>query len=132
MKKLLFAQMIALSAAAMAQPSVPIEGQWTNPKGSVVIEVMKCGATYCGKVVRASPEAKADARQGGTPDLVGTNLLSGFKADGKGGWTGRVFLPKRNMHATGTIRSLGANQISVKGCAIAGLVCKEQRWRRVG
>ena len=132
MKKLLFAPVLALSAAAMAQPVAPIEGQWTNPKGSVVIEVAKCGAVYCGKVVKASPQAKADARQGGTPNLVGTNLLSGLKPDGKGGWVGRVFLPKRNMHATGTIRAVGGNQMSVKGCAIAGLVCKEQRWTRVG
>jgi uncharacterized protein (DUF2147 family) len=63
---------------------------------------------------------------------VGRNLLSGFTPDGKGGWTGRVFLPKRNMNATGTIRPVGASQLSVKGCAIAGLICKEQRWRRVG
>lgn len=132
MKKLLFMPLIALSAAAFAQPAAPIEGQWTNPKGSVVIEMSKCGAAYCGKVISASPEAKADARAGGTPNLVGRNLLSGFTPDGKGGWTGRVFLPKRNMHATGTIRALGSDQLSVKGCALVGLVCKEQRWRRVG
>lgn len=131
MKNYLIMPLFALSAAAIAQPAAQIEGQWTNPKGSVVIEVAKCGASYCGKVISASPEAKADARAGGTPNLVGRNLLSGLKPDGNGGWTGRVFLPKRNMHATGTIRAVGNGQISVKGCALAGLICKEQRWRRV-
>lgn len=132
MKKLLILPLLALASAAGAQPAAPIEGQWTNPKGSVVIEMARCGAAYCGKVVKADPKAKADARAAGTPDLVGRNLLSGFTPDGKGGWTGRVFLPKRNMHATGTIRAVGADQLSVRGCAIAGLVCKEQLWRRVG
>lgn len=132
MKKLLLMPLIALPTVVLAQPATPIEGQWTNPKGSVVIEMAKCGAAYCGKVISASPEAKADARAGGTPNLVGRNLLSGFTPDGKGGWTGRVFLPKRNMHATGTIRPVGAGQLSVKGCALVGLICKEQLWRRVG
>lgn len=132
MKKLLILPVLAIATAAGAQPASPIEGQWTNPKGSVVIEMTKCGPAYCGKVVQASPKAKADARAGGTPDLVGKNLLSGFVPDGKGGWTGRVFLPKHNMHATGTIRAVGTGQLSVRGCAIAGLVCKEQLWRRVG
>jgi len=132
MKKLLILPLLACASVAAAQPVAPIEGQWTNPKGSVVIEMTKCGPFYCGRVVRASPEAKADARAGGTPNLVGSNLLSGFKPDGKGGWVGRVFLPKRNMHATGTIRAVGTDQLSVRGCAIVGLVCKEQRWRRVG
>lgn len=132
MKKLLILPLIALASAAVAQPVAPIEGQWTNPKGSVVIEMTKCGTAYCGKVIRADAKAKADARAGGTPNLVGSNLLSGFKPDGKGGWVGRVFLPKRNMHATGTIRVVGSDQLSVRGCAIVGLVCKEQLWRRVG
>ena len=118
-------------AAAPANAAHPLDGKWTNPKRSVVIDMSPCGNAMCGKVVSASAEAKADAREGGTPNLVGKNLLSGFTPDGNGGWKGKVFLPKRNMNATGTIRLNGANAIVVKGCAVAGLICRDQRWTRV-
>lgn len=127
---------LILSTALVAAPAgaagaAPIDGKWTNPKHSVVIDMKPCGPAWCGKVVSASAEARADARDGGTPELIGKHLLHDFKPDGKGGWTGRVFLPKRNMTATGTIRMAGPNTIVVKGCAIAGLICKDQRWTRV-
>jgi len=42
-----------------------------------------------------------------------------------------VFDPKRNIRAPATIRLEGDNAITVRGCAIAGmLLCKEQRWTR--
>ena len=123
---------IALLPLASAASAVPIEGRWQNPKDSVIIDVAPCGAgTFCGKVSWASPKARADARKGGTQRLVGTRLLTGLKPDGEGGWKGRVYLPKRNMHAGATVRAAGNNALLVKGCAIAGMVCKQQRWTRV-
>jgi len=121
-----------LPIAAAANAAVSIEGKWKNPKGSVIIDVAPCGAaTFCGKVTWASAEAKADAREGGTRTLVGTSLLTGLRATAPGTYRGRVLLPKRDMHATAHVRTAGPNAISVKGCAIAGLLCKEQRWTRV-
>ena len=132
LQKLAFAAALTLAVPTVAGAAAPIAGKWTNPKGSVVIQMAPCGPAWCGRVVSATAKARADAREGGTGDLIGKNLLSGFKPDGKGGWSGRVFLPKRNMHATGTIRAVGGDALSVKGCALAGVICKEQRWRRVG
>ena len=122
----------ALLPLASAASAVPIEGRWQNPKDSVIIDVAPCGGgTWCGKVSWASPKAKAAARKGGTRSLVGKRLLTGLRPDGKGGWKGRVYLPKRNMHAGASIRSAGNNALLVKGCAIAGMICKQQRWTRV-
>lgn len=128
---LILSLILAAAPTAAASAATPIEGKWTNPKRSVVIHMSPCGDAICGKVISANAKAKADAANGGTPDLIGKNLLSGFKPNGKGGWTGRVFLPKQNMHATGTIQIESANAIVVKGCAIAGLICRDQRWTRV-
>ncbi len=121
----------ALMPLAAAAYAAPIEGRWQNPKDSVIVNVARCGNAYCGKVAWASAKAKADARKGGTANLVGTRLMSGFTPDGNGGFKGKVLLPKRGIHATGTIRQDGNNAMLVKGCAIAGLSCKEQRWTRV-
>jgi uncharacterized protein (DUF2147 family) len=122
----------ALLSLASAASAVPIEGRWQNPKDSVIIDVAPCGAgTWCGKVTWASPKAQAAASKGGTTNLVGKQLLTGLRPDGNGGWKGRVYLPKRNMHAGATIRAAGNNALLVKGCAIAGMICKQQRWTRV-
>ena|SRR5688572_10654454 len=122
----------ALLSLASTANAVPIEGRWQNPKDSVIIDVTPCGGgTWCGKVTWASPKAQAGARKGGTTNLVGKQLLTGLRPDGNGGWKGRVYLPKRNMHAGATIRAAGNNALLVKGCAVAGMICKQQRWTRV-
>jgi uncharacterized protein (DUF2147 family) len=118
------------AAPALAQASV--EGRWTNPKRSIVIEVARCGQAWCGTVVSATPKAKANARKGGTPNLVGTRILSGARPVGKGVYKGRGFIPKRNISAPATIRQRGPNVMEVEGCALGGLLCKEQRWTRAG
>jgi uncharacterized protein (DUF2147 family) len=123
---------MALLSLASAAHAEPIEGRWQNPKDSVIIDVAPCGAgTWCGKVSWASPKAKADARKGGTERLVGTQLLTGLKSDGKGGWKGRAYLPRRNMRANAIIRTAGADTMVVRGCLVGGMICKEQRWTRV-
>jgi uncharacterized protein (DUF2147 family) len=122
----------ALLPMASAAYAEPIEGRWQNPKDSVIIDVAPCGAgTWCGRVTWASPKAKADARKGGTERLVGTQLLTGLKPDGNGGWKGRAYLPKRNMRANAIIRTAGFDTMVVRGCLVGGMICKEQRWTRV-
>jgi uncharacterized protein (DUF2147 family) len=127
----------ALLGALTALPlsgagAAPLEGQWTNPKRTVVVKVAPCGDAYCGTVVKASAKARANARKGGTANLIGTRILSGLKPAGRGTYKGRVFVPKRNVYASATVRQVGANVMEVEGCALAGIICDEQRWTRVG
>ncbi|MEO6432490.1 MAG: DUF2147 domain-containing protein [Sphingomicrobium sp.] len=120
------------SSTATAATKAPLEGQWKNPKGTVVVEVGPCGGTYCGTVVQANAKARAKARQGGTPNLIGTRIMTDMRAIGAGVYKGKAFDPKRNIHAPATIRVLGPSLISIKGCLVGGFICKEQRWTRVG
>ena len=122
--------LVAAPAAAIAK--APLEGQWKNPKGSVVVRVGPCGPSYCGTVVDASAKAKATARKGGTANLVGTRILHDVRPVGNGTYKGQAFDPKRNIHAPATIRMQGASTLVIRGCVLSGLICKEQRWTRVG
>jgi uncharacterized protein (DUF2147 family) len=136
MKVILFRTALALlavvAASAPASAQEALEGQWRNPKGSIVVRVAPCGDGYCGTVVRASNKAKAGARKGGTPNLIGTRILTNLRPAGKNSYRGQAFEPKRKIHAPATVRVVGPNAIEVKGCAIGGmLLCKEQRWTRV-
>lgn len=128
---------VMISAGVLAWPSValakaPIEGRWVNPKGSVTVRVAPCGTAYCATVIDASAKAKATARKGGTPSLIGTQVMSDFRPKGDGTYRGRAFDPKRNIRAPATIRMIGESTLVVRGCVISGIICKEQRWTKVG
>ena len=126
--------MAVTAALPFAASARGLEGQWRNPKGSVVVKVTTCdgGTAYCATVIDASDKAKASARRGGTPRLIGTQILTDLKPTGNGIFRGRAFEPKRNIRAPATVRVVGPDTITVKGCLISGIICKQQRWTRVG
>ena len=124
---ILLAAMVPVTASAKAA----IEGRWINPRGSVIVRVAPCGDAYCGTVIEATDKAKAAARRGGTPNLIGTQILWGMRPTGDGTLRGQVFDPKRNIRAPATIRIMGGSTLVVKGCLFSGFICKEQRWTRV-
>ena len=117
----LLAATLPVHAAAQAA----LEGHWKNPKGSVIVNVARCGDAYCGTVSWASAHNR---EKGTTP---GTRVLSDLKPLGNGLYRGRAFEPKRNISGSALVRQDGPNVMVVKGCAVMGLLCKEQRWTRV-
>ena len=125
----LIASIVLLAASPVSAQA--LEGQWTNYKKNVVVQVERCGSAYCGRVVQATEKAKAKARKGGTPNLVGTQILTGLVPAGQGKFRGRAFVPKRNIHATATVRQLSDDVMQVQGCVLGGLLCDNERWTRV-
>ena len=122
---------LLLLAAAPAQGAQSLEGQWTNYKKNVVVKVERCGTAYCGRVVQASAKAREKARKGGTPNLVGTQILTGLTPVGGGKFRGKAFVPKRNIHATATVRQISNDVMQVQGCVLGGLLCDNEKWTRV-
>lgn len=127
MKTILIRAAILATAAALpvAAFAAPIEGQWKNAKGTVVVRVAPCGNSHCGTVAWASAHNRDE---GVTP---GTRVLSDLRPVGNGTYKGRAFEPKRDIAGSATVRQAGPNVMVVRACAIAGLICKEQRWTRV-
>lgn len=125
------AAMLAATPISAQPPSSPA-GLWQNPHRSVFVRTGSCGAErWCGWVAWASAEAEADARDGGTPTLVGTELLRGFERDGPDSWTGTVFVPDMNRRFASRIDAVSANELRIRGCVLGGLFCKTQVWTRV-
>ena len=125
-----------LAAGMMAAPAGAAEadkalGIWRNPKNSVHIRLHPCADRVCGTVIWANAKALADAREGGTPVLVGTQLFRDFRQVRKGQWKGKVFVPDLGRTFTGTMVVADANTIKGKGCLVAGLICKSQTWTRI-
>jgi len=113
---------LGASSAAVAQN---LEGKWANPKKSVIVNVARCGDGYCGTVSWATAKNRD---KGATP---GTRVLSNLKPAGAGVYKGSAFEPKRNIRGQATVHQVGDNVMIVKGCAVMGLFCKEQRWTRI-
>jgi uncharacterized protein (DUF2147 family) len=133
MRILLAATIMALgfaSAPVAAQPST-VEGQWANPKRSMVVSVSGCGSDdYCAVVVKASDKAQANARKGGTLHFIGTEILKVHPV-GQGTFKGTAFDPETNMNVSATVRVVGPASMDIKGCAFLGLICDEQRWTKI-
>lgn len=119
--------LLALTAAQSA-PRAPIEGLWKNPIGSAIIAITPCGRALCGKVVWASARGRREAAKG-APNVVGTVVLTGLRP-AHGRWTGTLFIPDDNVHVSAHLEPVGARQLKLTGCAVAGLFCRTQVWIR--
>jgi uncharacterized protein (DUF2147 family) len=127
MKQLLLS--IAAVSVALGVPSPAfgqaIEGKWANPKRSVIVRVARCGEAYCGTVSWASAKNR---EKGAEP---GTRVLSDLRPAGEGIYKGRAYEPKRNIRGSATVRQIGPDTMVVRGCAVLGVFCSEQRWTRI-
>ena len=115
---------VTLGASGPANAQA-LEGKWANAKRSVIVHVARCGDAYCGTVSWASAKNR---QKGAEP---GTRVLSELRRTGGGIYKGKAFEPKRNIHGSATVRQVGPDTMVVKGCAVIGLFCSEQRWTRV-
>ena len=118
-------------AMAGSPPEAPIASEWRNPSNSVHVRIDPCGGAICGTVTWASDKAIADARRGGTGQLIGTRLFRDLKPSGNGKWSGKVFVPDIRQTFSGTIQFQGGDKMVGKGCVLFGIVCKSQTWSRV-
>ena len=118
------------SAPAAALASGGPSGLWTNPHHSVIVRTAPCGGQLCGTIVWASAAAQKDARDGGSGQLVGTELLRNFRAESRGRWSGSVFVPDMGRSFDSTIVQQGPNALNIAGCILHGLICKHQLWTR--
>ena len=106
-------------------------GVWKNPSNSVHVEIRGCGKGGCGYVVWANDKAKADARRGGTKQLIGVQLFREFTRQPNGSWKGKVFVPDLNKILTGTVTPQKDGTLRARGCLVAGIGCKSQIWTRL-
>ncbi len=120
-----------LAAAAAPAGADPVLGTWSNPKGNVAVRTARCGDAICGKVIRAAREAQQKARAAGTARLVGTRILSGFRAAGAGRWQGEAFVPDMGVTVTATMVLIGRDTLEIEGCGLGGYLCRKQVWRRI-
>lgn len=125
--------LVGAATAAWAAPPAEVSpiGTWQNPKHTIAVRVEQCGEQLCGKIVSASAEAMADAREAGVEKLIGTQLLRDYRPSGKLRWSGTVYVPDMGRSFSSHIVQPAPNTLRISGCLIAGFLCKSQDWTRV-
>jgi uncharacterized protein (DUF2147 family) len=125
----LLATVATLATAAPAGATALVEGYWRSPRSTVVIHIAPCGPQLCGTVTWANERAKRNASKN-VANLIGARLLTGLKG-GPTRYTGSVWLPDQDIHATAKVQVLSERSLQVSGCVFFGLLCKSQVWPRV-
>jgi uncharacterized protein (DUF2147 family) len=131
MKRLFIAlaTLLVATTPASANAKSNLEGRWKNGRMEIVIG--PCGRALCGTVVKASARQQAKAQNGSGTNLIGARVIDNIQPAGSGVYRANVFVADRDMQARGTIRQLGPNRLTVRGC-VWGFLCKTTNWDRIG
>ncbi|QCQ23044.1 DUF2147 domain-containing protein [Desulfoglaeba alkanexedens] len=153
MKKLmvLAAGIMFLWAAsdAIGAESDGILGVWTTQGGKYKVEIFKCGAAFCGKVVwLAEPEYPAGDEKGmagkakvdrNNPEeslrsrpLLGLQMMKGFtySADNSTWEGGTIYDPDNGKTYKCKITQPNADQLNVRGFIGFSLLGRTEKWVR--
>ena len=79
-----------------------------------------------------SDSQRAKAKKGSGVELLGLRMIRDLTLDEPGRYKGRVFVADKDMTVKGTVTVVSDQKIKVRGCALAGIVCREREWVRTG
>jgi len=126
-----------LAAAAAVNPDSAI-GRWRTETRNGVVEVERCGASICGKLVSSDGlRTNPDMRDINNKDanlrsrkLMNLQIISGFTRESDGWSGGSIYNGEDGGTYKATVTPIDADHLKVKGCIIWPL-CKSQTWTRI-
>jgi uncharacterized protein (DUF2147 family) len=125
---LLAALALAIAAPALADP---VDGTWkTFPDDNGdfgYIRIAPCGDKICGVLIKSFDKA---GKPLASPN-IGKKIVWDMVAKGGGAYGGgKIWSPDRDQTYASKM-ALKGDVLTVKGCALMGLVCRGQDWTRV-
>jgi uncharacterized protein (DUF2147 family) len=112
----------ALLAAATSAHAADPYGTWTRPSTGAQISFYDCSGKLCAKVVSVKDQTKKDA--------VGKVIMTGAAKSGDNAWKGDLLNTEDGKTYSGTVTYQGAKALNLKGCALGGLICKDETLTR--
>lgn len=115
-------------------------GVWLTEKGDARVQVGRCGANLCGKVVwlkdpidHATGKPAIDD-QNRNPALrnrpvLGLQLFVGMHPAGPNSWSGQIYNADDGQTYDSTVAQSDADHLQVRGCV--GPLCGGETWTRV-
>ncbi|MCZ7483127.1 MULTISPECIES: DUF2147 domain-containing protein [Rhizobium/Agrobacterium group] len=99
-----------------------IDGNWARGDGKAKVLIAPCGEKICATNTWIKP---------GTPkEKTGDRLIMDIKESEAGIYSGTAFDPQRDKSYRITV-TLAGNNMTTKGCIVAGLLCKGISWTRI-
>ncbi len=124
---------------ATAQPDDAVLGRWRTTAQNGVVEIERCGAALCGRLVdaaalRANPDQRdVRNRRSALRDrpIKGLVVLQDFSG-GPQTWSGGpLYDPESGQSAaTGRLTLAEPDRLTVQAC-VAPLLCRTQTWTRL-
>jgi uncharacterized protein (DUF2147 family) len=129
---------MAIAPALAADPS----GDWLTGDKKGKVRMINCGGALCGVLVWLEEpldprtnqpkidKRNADASKQGRPLLGIPIVLNMMPSITPQSWVGDVYNAEDGKIYSGSFTMLGPNTGQLKGCVLAGLICKQQIWTR--
>ena len=115
--KSIVAAAAVLGLASAAQAAEPF-GTWTRPSTGAQISFYDCGGKLCAKVVGVKDQTKKD--------MVGKVIMTGAAKSGDNAWKGDLLNLEDGKTYSGVVTLVSAGALNLKGCALGGLICKDE------
>lgn len=130
MRKMLIATAMIFSAS-MAFAADPVEGLWkTKPDDNGNyghVQVAPCGAKLCGVLTEAFDGTGTEMES----ENIGKQIVWDMVANGDGTYgDGKVWAPDRDKTYNSKM-ALSGDTLSVSGCVLGGMICRDSDWVRV-
>jgi uncharacterized protein (DUF2147 family) len=134
------AALVCFAAATPASAGDP-RGNWMTQDGKAKVAIASCGAGLCGNIVAltepndpATGKPKTDSNNPDaakrTRPMVGVQIVIDMKPDTADKWKGQVYNAEDGKTYSGSITLVDAKTLTLQGCALGGLICKNQTWTR--
>ncbi len=127
-------------AAGQAAYAASITGTWFTHKAKAKIEITRCGAGLCGRIVwlrsardsRGQPvrdERNRDRQLRARP-VLGLRTFTGLQPISPGRWVGLIYNPEDGRTYRANLMMTASGAIRVEGCRVAGSACGARNWLR--
>lgn len=129
---------LMLLATPVVAQDASILGRWRTTDEGGVVEIQRCGAALCGRLVDAAPLRRnpdqrdvrnrdASQRDRALRNLAVLRNFTGGPTEWRGG---PLYDPNSGQTADrGTLTLTAPDRLAVRGC-IARVLCRTQTWRR--
>jgi uncharacterized protein (DUF2147 family) len=125
-----------LPASSEADPS----GVWLTQAGDARIQVSRCGAGICGRIVWLRDPIDARTGQPQVDDknpnpalaqrpIIGLSILIGMQPSGPGKWSGRIYNADDGQTYTAHVTLQNDTTLEVEGC-VGAMLCGGETWTR--
>lgn len=130
--------LVAICSGHAAEPGP--NGVWLTEKGDARVQVSRCGANLCGKVVwlkepidPATGKAQVDDKNRNAAlrnrPILGLQLFIGMRTVGPNAWSGQIYNADDGQIYDSKVTQNGPDRLEVRGCV--GPLCGGETWTKV-